>query len=133
MAKKYSLDHALHNEKACKYLNRKPDFTDWVITTAFYSALHFLRNKIFPMTIVENGKKITVSDFNDYCLIKRINKGKHGALASLIEEKYPELADHYNQLKDISWTARYNCYEYEREISNLAVKRLEIIKKLCQG
>jgi hypothetical protein len=84
------------------------------------------------MHVIENGKKITITDFDNYCLIKRINKGKHGAFASLIEEKCPDLADHYNQLKDISWTARYNNYEYEREISNLAMKRLDIIKKQCQ-
>ena len=132
MAKQLSLDHAEHNEKACKFLNRKPEYADWVITTAFYSALHFLRNKIFPLQITENGKKITIGDFDNYCLVKRINKGKHGAFANLIEEKCPDLADHYNQLKDISWTARYNNYEYDREISNLALKRLEIIKTQCR-
>ncbi len=73
-----------------------------------------------------------VSDFNNYCLIKRINKGKHAAFARLVEEKFPELSDHYNQLKDISWTARYNDYEYERAISNLAMQRLKIIKAQWQ-
>ncbi len=44
-----NLEYAQHNEKACKYLDKKPEFTDWVITTAFYSALHFVRYKIFPI------------------------------------------------------------------------------------
>lgn len=131
MQKKISIDHARHNEKVCKYLNKKPEFADWVITTAFYSALHYLRNKIFPVNIAENGKKIKVTDFDNYCLIKHINKGKHSAFSNLVEEIAPELSDHYNQLKDLSWTARYNCYEYDRELSNLAMKKLEIIKSKC--
>ena len=130
--KKNSLNHAVHNEKVCKYLNKKPEHADWVITTAFYSALHFLRHKIFPLEITDNGKKIKVSDFDNYCLIKQIYKGKHGAFSDLIEEKAPELSDHYNQLKDLSWTARYNCYEYDRDFSNLALNKLDIIKSKCK-
>lgn len=131
MSKKISLDHALHNEKVCKYLNKKPENADWVITTAFYSAMHFLRDRVFPLELTENNKKIKVTDFDNYCLVKNINKGKHKAFSDLVEEKEPELSDHYNHLKDISWTARYNCYEYDREVSNLALKKLEAIKSEC--
>lgn len=82
--------HAIHNELACKYLNKKPEFADWVITTAFYSALHYLTGKMFPMNILENGKKVKVSDFESYCKAKGINRGKHGAISGLVEEMEPE-------------------------------------------
>ncbi|MBD3330273.1 hypothetical protein GF354_01950 [Candidatus Peregrinibacteria bacterium] len=134
MAKITSLDHAEHNEKACKYLNRKPDFLDWVITTAFYSALHFINHKIFPYKVKVNGKMIIIKDFATYCNnYKKDTTRKHHQLSALVEEKCPEIADDYNQLKDISWTARYSRYQYDRDISDLAVKRLGAVKKYCVG
>ncbi|MDR2591321.1 MAG: hypothetical protein LBC59_00745 [Chitinispirillales bacterium] len=131
MAKYNSIDHALHNEKVCKYLNKKPENADWVITTAFYAALHFVRSKIFPFTATVDGKDITIADFNSYCLKKQISSGKHRALFELVEEKMPQLADKFNHLKDISWTARYNRYEYTREVSNFALEELDAIKSQC--
>jgi len=81
-------------------------------TTATQHCLAWLaisgeRDGIIPLDIIENGKKFKVADFDKYCLIKHINKGKHGAFSNLVEEIAPELSDHHNQLKDLSWTARY--------------------------
>lgn len=42
--------HAIHNEEACDFLLSSNKFNDWVITTAFYSALHFVQHEIFPLT-----------------------------------------------------------------------------------
>jgi len=33
-------------------LRAKVLFPDWVITTAFYTALHFVRYKVFPITMI---------------------------------------------------------------------------------
>lgn len=52
--------HAAHNEKACDYLLKSRLFNDWVITTAFYSALHYVQDEIFPLT--EDRK--TYNNFN---------------------------------------------------------------------
>lgn len=130
---KNSLNHALHNEKVCKYLNKKPENGDWVITTAFYSARHFLEYKIFPIDMDVNGKKITITGFDKYCLINGTTRSKHSVFTELVEEKTPELADHYNHLKDSSWTARYSRYEYDRDIVNIALDRFKIIKSKCSA
>jgi len=131
MEKNNSLDHALHNEKVCKYLNKKPENADWVITTAFYASLHFLRSKIFPLDAIIDGKEIHLPDFNAYCLKKQIRNGKHRAFSELVLEKTPQLANMFNHLKDMSWTARYSRYEYTREFSNFAMEELEAIKSQC--
>jgi hypothetical protein len=130
---KNSLEHALHNESVCKYLNKKPECADWVITTAFYSSLHFLRSKIFPLNLTENGKTITFTDFDNYCAAKQIAKGKHRAFSDLVEQKVadPTLAAQFNWLKDLSWTARYNSYEFDRTYSNAALEKLKLIKSFC--
>ena len=122
-----TLDHALHNEKVCKYLNKKTEYGDWVITTAFYASQHFLSSKIFPL----ERKKQTYNSFDDYCAVNRRNKGKHAMFSELIEDLVPDVAPLYNHLKNISWTARYVNYEYGREISSLAVQHLGKIKKIC--
>ncbi|HCA42575.1 MAG TPA: hypothetical protein DEP28_04900, partial [Bacteroidetes bacterium] len=49
-----SLDHAEHNEKACQLLFKTNEFNDWVVTTAFYSSLHSVSFKLFPLTNDEN-------------------------------------------------------------------------------
>ena len=127
-----NLEYALHNEKTCKYLDKKPEFADWVITTAFYSALHFVRFKIFPVTLIKNGKNIKVKDFENYFRINNpLDVSKHSLLSDLVEEKHSEIANDYNKLRDISWSARYSNYKYSREISNDAKKRLQKIKDYC--
>lgn len=63
-----SLNHALHNDKTLKYLDKSPDHLDWVITVAFYSSLYFVRYKLFPMKITkENGDTHVHEDFDNYC------------------------------------------------------------------
>jgi len=128
-----NLGYAKHNEKACKYLDKKPEFTDWVITTAFYSALHYVRYKIFPISITSRtGKKLKINDFENYFRVNNpMGLSKHSLLSNLVEEKHVEIADDYNKLRDISWSARYSNYKYPREVSNDAKKRLDNIKKYC--
>lgn len=48
-----SLDHAKHNERVCNYLGKNADFGDWVITTSFYAAMHYVRHLIVPIKIDE--------------------------------------------------------------------------------
>ena len=59
MGNSRNLEHAEHNEKAYRYLCQEPEFSDWIITTAFYSAIHYIRHRMFPFEDqLKNGKKI---------------------------------------------------------------------------
>lgn len=58
------LAHAGHNEQVCKHLCSKPSYSDWVITTAFYSAIHYVRHLMLP--VIVNGK--SYSDFEHFFL-----------------------------------------------------------------
>ena len=127
-----NLEHAEHNEKVCKYLDKKPEFTDWVITTAFYSALHYVQHKLFPLVISIRGKRTKITCLDEYFSKNNPHQlNKHSVLAKLVEEKLSEISKDYNKLKDISLTARYHRYNYPREISNDAKKRLQTIKEFC--
>jgi hypothetical protein len=57
------LTHALHNETVCNYLFADARFSDWVITAAFYSALHFVHHELFPGTF--DG--LRHNSFEAYC------------------------------------------------------------------
>jgi hypothetical protein len=139
MAKKKSLDHAIHNESVCNYLDKEPNFCDWVITTSFYSSLHYLTAKLFPFNHVLKKAKQSVKceDFDQYHRLEYHNdksQGRHERFKCLVEKKCPTpIASHYSRLLELSYTARYTNYNYERAIVDEAKAKLEEIKNFCTG
>lgn len=127
-----NLDHAIHNEATCNYLSNGNNHNDWVITTAFYAALHFCRHKLFPKEIKIDGSNTIANNFENYCNLKNIYRNKHKELRILIENDFPvDIASAYNQLMDNCFTARYSRYKYSNKISRLSQKRLKAIKNYC--
>lgn len=124
-----SLNHAKHNESVCEHLFDKTKYSDWIITTSFYSAMHYVRHALFPYKIVKDGKEIICNSFDEYCLAINQPGKKHNALRKLVEENCPiDIASAYNQMLDSSWTARYSQYKFSEKIANLAKKRLVVVK-----
>jgi len=128
-----SLQHAIHNESACDYLMEKGNLQDWVITTSFYSALHYLRYRIFPIQITINGKNQKIEDFESYCISQKIYGKKHNTMRKLVEEFCSEdISAAYNQMLDLSWTARYNKYKFSSKMDKLSRRRLTVIANYAQ-
>lgn len=102
--------HAIHNEAACNYLLESNKFNDWVITTAFYAALHYVQHEIFPLT----DEGIIYKDFNTYyakVLKKRNNRlTKHSATIQLVNTNLKPAASYYRWLHDTCMTTRYSNY-----------------------
>ena len=128
---KYHREHALHNEKVCNHLNDQTHFYDWIITTAFYASLHYIKYKIFPFKFVLNNKPVVAQTFDIYCIRCNKRSGKHAILSSLVEKHHSNIAVAYNKLKDLSWTARYNDYQYDKDVSDEALYLLKEIKEYC--
>jgi hypothetical protein len=132
MGNSNNLLHAQHNEKACKYLRIKPDYLDWVITTAFYSAMHYVRHKMMPQTEKLANGYVTFTDFESYFnACKTPYQGRHGFQADKVNSLFPEISAEYTHLKDMCETARYINYKYDRETANIAYNRLLKIKQFC--
>ena len=131
-----SLGHARHNDNAIKYLDKSPDHLDWVITMCFYSSLHYLRSYLFPITLKgDNGGSYKVQHFDEYCRHMKSGKvfiSKHERLLTLVSERCTEIAFEYNQLFDMSSTARYTDYVTDREMSNRAKSFHLAIKNYCE-
>jgi hypothetical protein len=103
--------HAEHNEAVCDFLLASCNFSDWVVTTGFYSALHFVQHEIFPLT--ENGH--TYPDFNTYYrkVLKAKNRrtNKHSATIELVKKHIPKASSYYRWLYDACMNARYTDYQ----------------------
>lgn len=127
------LEHALHNEKVCDYLELKQEYADWIITTAFYSALQFVSYKIFPFEVPAiGGKKTeisTIDQYHNYNNPKRISK--HDLLADLVAKHCHDIHPDYDWLLDMSMTARYSNYQHDKEIASYARSLLKRVKKHC--
>jgi hypothetical protein len=100
--------HALHNEKACDLLFSVSDgqFNDWVVTTAFYAALHFALYDLFPLE--HNG--IHYATFSDYHIALPLKITKHAAIRELVSDRSP-YAMQYRWLYGICMNARYINYK----------------------
>ncbi len=121
-----SIDHAKHNESVCNYLGRNSAFGDWVITSAFYSAMHYVRHLMIPATI--DGH--TYTDFDSLFLSqKKMMEGRHGFMKDYVVRNFSEIGIYYCRLHDMSTTARYINYVFTREQSNMAKKYLGVIKE----
>lgn len=120
--------HALHNEEACDFLLKSNKFNDWVLTTAFYSALHFVQHEIFP--IEEDSE--SYADLNIYYdkVLKKKNHrlSKHFATIQLVSAKLPNCASYYRWLHDACMNARYSNYKVSKNKAQLARQYLEQIK-----
>ena len=123
--------HAEHNEELCALLLHDGRFNDWVVTTAFYSAVNFVKHQIFPFT----DNTITFNDFDHYFSINRAKKKKrttlHRSLILLTHQQLPKCGNHYRWLHDQCQNARYNNYIVSDPIAKEAKKKLDHIKKNC--
>jgi hypothetical protein len=132
------LSHAIHNEKVAKFLRTKPEYVDWIVTTSFYSALHFVEHFIFPFEHEEKGKKIlfeTIGDYHHYKIRQQTYKSKHELRQDLVIWRCPDLEIPFKFLHDTANTARY----YNFKILNpqitlgLVDTNLKTIKAYCSN
>ena len=120
-----------HNEKACLYLQKSNEFNDWIITTAFYSSLHFVKYKAFPVK-VDNIEFNNFDTYFDYEL-KQANYGKspHNILKKLLNKKFKNIAPAYTELYDTCHNARYLNYQVDKREVEQALINFAEIKKFC--
>jgi hypothetical protein len=130
MKKEKRLQHALHNERVCSLIYNTKDFSDWVITTAYYASLHFVSYSIFPMKEkTENGNKFDINSLDEYCNIKAADRGKHNVLCNLVRNKLPKIASEFRWLKDLCLSARYENYQQTERNAQKAFELLTMIKE----
>ncbi|MCD8406929.1 hypothetical protein LNI96_03240 [Tenacibaculum dicentrarchi] len=128
MAKQNKEQHAQRNKALSIQLLKEGTYLDWVVTTSFYSSIHFIENNLLPTTI--KGK--TCSELFD---VKKVYKtdNLHQTREFLCQEKLTfDTAIKYKWLSDNSKNARYTSYKISKSVAEKALKNLELIEKECK-
>lgn len=130
--------HAAHNLKACSALQNLDEYNDWVITTAFYSGMKFLEDKLFPKTYNHPIKHQEEKEYKTFSSYTRdfgrvLGLNKHRIMSELIEEHVddPDIVNSYEDLKQSCHTARYINYEVGEDRVKMAIEAVESIKNHC--
>jgi len=120
--------HGLHNNEVCDLLIRsgKDNCNDWIVTTAFYSALHFVHHHIFPL---QRFQRIYRS-FEIYYTVQYPDHevSKHTVTRNLVKKYISEISSKYNWLFKECYNARYKTYLVDHRIAKTAKEYLEDIK-----
>ena len=124
--------HSEHNYNACEFLLSDGRFFDWVVTTAFYSALHLVQEEIFPFT---DDEKYTYSSFEQYfskSLEEGVKISKHQSTIKLVEQRINGAGNLYRSLHDMCRTCRYRNYHVSSKKANVAKSYLDKIRILVE-
>lgn len=120
-------DHGERNRKLSHELLAGKVYYDWVVTTAFYSTIHLLENKILPARI--NG-----AECKEIADVKRAfqAQGRHQAREILVQhETNMDIAVKYKWLDDKSRFSRYTTYKVDAGVANKAIEYLDKIHSYC--
>ncbi|QMU64703.1 MAG: hypothetical protein GKR88_10675 [Flavobacteriaceae bacterium] len=94
--------HSEHNYEVYEFLLSDGRFYDWVVTTAFYSALHLVQEEIFPFS---DDEGYTYSSFEQY-FSKSLKEGqkisKHQFTIKLVEQRIKGAVNLYRSLHDMN-------------------------------
>ena len=125
--------HAIHNENACDYLLQSGKFNDWVVTTAFYSAMQYLNYELFPLEIQDeqydnfNIYYDSLCNYQGYTMINN-RPSKHQSMINLVHSRLPNCNRFYRWLHNESSNARYSNYNVSNQMADTAKKYLNYIK-----
>lgn len=125
-----SIEHAQHNEKLCEKLHGEAggEWNDWVVTTAFYSAVHYSEQRLFPLKI----KDQEFQNFDEYYVQRKDgSKNQHDARLRLINLHLNKAHGAYRWLYDTCRNARYYDYKTTQPIADASIIKLRVVKSLC--
>jgi len=128
MTNKEKLIFGQRNKDLCAELHKQGKYYDWVVTTAFYSAIHYIEGKILP-TKVNNKQCANIFEVKDALAVD----GRHQARSRLVHKcsKNFQIAAAYDWLDEQSRNSRYKTYKVNKNIADKAVYYLNLIADYC--
>ena len=119
-------EHGFRNLQLSEKLFNEKNYYDWVVTVSFYSAIHFIEDKILPRNV--NGVYCkTISEVkNAYNM-----NGRHAARERLVWMFCSSIAPQYKWLDDQSRYSRYITYKITPATAEKAIQYLKEIFKEC--
>lgn len=120
-------EHGERNKNLSNQLLYSKLYFDWVITTAFYSSIHFVEDHILPCTINEKVCKNIDEVKKSYSM-----PGRHASRERLVVDKMNHsIGAKYKWLDDKSRYARYTTYKVTVSEAEKAKQYLEEIYNAC--
>jgi hypothetical protein len=119
--------HGERNQTLSDILINGKTYYDWAVTTAFYSAIHFVEDSIFPVTI-------NTQSCNDIISVRKAYRlsGRHEAREQLVIDKMDaDAAIAYKWLDDKSRYSRYVTYKVTATEATKAQQYLNVIFSKC--
>jgi len=127
MTNKEKLIFGQRNKELCAELHQQGKYYDWVVTTAFYSAIHYIEGKILPAKI-NNRQCANIFEVKDALSVD----GRHQARSRLTHQcSNYKIAAAYDWLDEQSRNSRYKTYKVNKNSADKAVYYLNNIAKFC--
>jgi len=122
-------EHGNHNLDLCKIILDEGGYNDWVVTTAFYSAVHFVEHALFPLI----EKNVEYKTFNEYWqnIYSHRHVSKHDCKKKLVNKYIPAVRTEYRELYEDCFSSRYNNYQVNDYNAQQAIKKAHKIKAAC--
>lgn len=125
--------HSEHNYEVCEFLLSDGKFYDWVVTTAFYSALHLVQEEIFPFSDDEAFTYLSFEQYFSKQLKEGIKISKHQSTIKLVEQRIKGAGNLYRSLHDMCRTCRYRNYHVSPKKAKVAKSYLDKIRELVDS
>ncbi|GAA0194870.1 hypothetical protein GCM10009122_58720 [Fulvivirga kasyanovii] len=119
--------HGERNKTLSHELLEGKKYYDWVITTAFYSAIHFVEDKILPCEISSR----ICNNISEVKAAYKMN-GRHSSRERLVFDHFPiGIAVKYKWLDDKSRYSRYTTFKVTPTEADKAQQYLLEIHEAC--
>ena len=112
------LKQAKHNEELIQLfcsLKKEAYYSDWYVTVAFYTSLHYVETIIFNKRVFNINKSMTVKGKHSSDFKTAIKTGsEHVVRSTLIYNNldiFDKIYTAYGNLHEMSRIARYDCHE----------------------
>lgn len=123
--------HAELNEKLNDELIAQNVYRDWVVTTAFYSAIHYVEYKLFSSPFRFFDKEIKSLEEAHSAVPYKYRRSRHETRGDLVKLRLYKIQVQYDFLRKQSQNARYINYKVNESLSKEAKNCLNAIKAEC--
>lgn len=115
------------NKELSKQLFKGKTYYDWVVTTSFYSCIHYVESKILPVDLNGIECKCLADVRSAYKMA-----GRHSARERLVfDELGGEVGARYKWLQDRSRYSRYETFKINNNEAEKALQYLDFIENKC--
>ncbi len=125
------LDKAIHNRQVCNILFATGNASDWVLTTAFYSTIHFVYYELFPDKFDIRNRPASCGTFDEYYRMLNSHESKHSVTEDLVNEYLTEIGTSFSTLRKMCFNARYKFYQVTQDEITLVRECIDEIPEFC--